>query len=265
MINFKPVITAMVLLLSIFSASLHAQTNFSRGEELFMQNRPQEALRFLEASIQEDPAHVQAFLYLGITYLQLNRIEDAITVYTQILPRSGLEAHRVAFNLGNAYFMQGDQIQARQYYSRAIDLNPVFSSAYLNRANSFVRTGDMQDAIMDYQDYLFLEPGSTQREQILRLIAFIREEQEASERIRILAEQAARAAEEAARQEEERQRQIAEAEARAAEEAARIAEERRRQLLAEVNEALQAVAGESVGIGAGSEDMHDFTSDFILD
>ena len=253
------------VLFLLFPGILNGQSSFSRGEELFMQNRPQEALRFLEAAISEDPAHVQAFLYLGIAYLQVNRIDDAISAYTQILPRSGREAERIAFNLGNAHFMKGEHDLARQYYSQAIELNPSFASAHLNRANSQVRMGDLNDAIRDYERYLLLNPGSAQREPILRLINFIREDFAVAERQRVIAEEAARAAEENARVEAERQMIAAEAAAREAEEAARLAAERRRRLLEEVSESLQAAAVDSRGLSVGTDDLHDFDGIFELD
>ena len=218
------VLIALFGLFLLPAGGIHAQNSFALGEDLFLHNRPQEALRHLELATREDPAHVQAFLYLGIVYKQLNRIDDAIAVYQQILPRSGLEAARVIYNLGNALFMKGEHAEARFYYTQALELDPSFVAAYLNRGNSLIRTGDLDNAIRDYETYLMMDPGSSQREQILRLITFIREEQAAAERLRIMAEEAARAAEEAAIAEAERQRLLAEETVRVAEENARIAE-----------------------------------------
>ena len=249
-----------------------AQSSFSQGEELFMQNRPQEALRFLEAAVLEDPAHVQAFLYLGIAYLQLNRLDDAIETYRRILPRAGMETARVAFNLGNAYFMQGNHELAGQYFSRAIEADPAHAPARLNRANALVRTGELADALVDYEIYLSLQPLSPQRSQVERIMGFIREEFaaaerqriEAEERQRIAAEQAARAAEEAAR--------VAEEAARAAEEAARAAElaaiaeaERRRRLLEEVAGSLLSATELSTALSIGSEEVEEFYGEFEME
>ncbi|MCL2880594.1 MAG: hypothetical protein FWF29_10135, partial [Treponema sp.] len=58
-------------LIVVIIGSVFGQSNFSRGEELFMQNKPSDAQVYLENSIADDPANVQAFLYLGITYEQL--------------------------------------------------------------------------------------------------------------------------------------------------------------------------------------------------
>jgi len=201
-----------------------------------MQNKPQEALRFLESAVSEDPAHVQAHLYLGIVYLQINRVDDAIALYGKILPNGGIETARIAYNLGNAYYVKGDSALARQYYTRAIEADPEYASAYLNRANALVKSGQLKDALPDYEVYLSLEPGSPKREQVVRLIAFIQDEFAAAERRRIMAEEAAKAE-----------------------------AERRRRLLQEVTDSLQAAAEDSKGLSAGKEDVQDYDSEFELE
>jgi tetratricopeptide (TPR) repeat protein len=215
---------------------LGAQNAFAKGEELFMQNKPGEALEFLEAAAAEDPAHVQAFLYLGIAYQQLDRPDDAIAAYRKILPRAGAETARVAYNLGNAYFAKGSASFARQYYSQAIEADSAYASAYLNRANTLIKTGDLKEAIGDYESYLTLEPRSAKRPQIEKLIAFIRDEFAAEERRRILAE-----------------------------EAARLEAERRQRLLDEVSASLQAAADESESLSAGTEDVQGYDGEFELE
>jgi tetratricopeptide (TPR) repeat protein len=201
-----------------------------------MQNKPQEALAFLESAAAEDPAHIQAFLYLGIVYQQLNRIDDAIATYRKILPRAGTETARIAYNLGNAYFIKGSASFARQYYSQAIEADSSYASAYLNRANTLVKTGELKDAVTDYESYLTLEPRSSKRPQIEKLITFIQEEFAAGERRRILAE-----------------------------ETARREAERRQRLLDEVSASLQAAAEESKGLSTGSENIQNYEGEFELE
>ena len=227
----------MAFLLVFFCLpGLPADNSFARGEELFMQNKPQEALKYLESAVSEDPAHVQAFIYLGIVFQQIKRLDDAIATYQKILPKGGDETARIACNLGNAYFTKGDFALARRYFTQAIEADPKYSPAYLNRANALVKIGELKNAITDYEFYLSLEPRSRQREQVQRLIAFIREEFAAAERRRLMAEEAARAE-----------------------------AERRRRLLEEVTESLQAAAEDSRGLSAGSEDVQDYDSEFELE
>jgi tetratricopeptide (TPR) repeat protein len=201
-----------------------------------MRNLPGEALPVLEAAMEEDPANIKTYLYLALTYLQLNRPDDAIATYLKALPRGGAETPRIAFNLGNAYFDKGNTAMAVKYYSQAIEANPAYSPAYLNRANALVKGGALRDAIADYQYYLILEPHSAKRSQVEQLVAFITEEFALAERRRV------------------------EEEARAKAEA-----ERKQRLLEEVSASLQAAAEETQGLSAGSENVLNYDGEFELE
>jgi tetratricopeptide (TPR) repeat protein len=212
------------------------QANFIRGEELFMQNKPKEAVVYLENHIAQDPAHVKAFLYLGIVYEQLNRTDEAIAAYRKILPRAGALSSNVAANLGNAYFRKDNMDYAEQFYTQSLDADPVYASAYLGRANTRVKKGALKEALVDYELYLSLEPRSPQRQAIERLIALIRGEFAAEERRKLLAEETAR------------------------EEA-----ERRQRLLEEVSASLQSAADSSQGLSTGAEKVEGYEGEFELE
>ena len=212
------------------------QTNFIKGEQLFMENKPREAVVFLENSIAEDPAHVKAYLYLGIVYEQLNRTDEAIAAYRRVIPRAGNFTTYVANNLGNVYFQKGNTNDAEQFYTQAIEYDPSYSPAYLGRANTRIKAGDLRNAINDYEQYLTLEPLSAQRPKIEELMGIIRAEFAAEERKRLLAE------------EEERAR----------------AEERQR-LLDEISASLQAAADSSQGLSTGAENAEGYDSEFELE
>jgi tetratricopeptide (TPR) repeat protein len=222
--------------LVFFTIESFAQSDFTRGEELFMQNNPREALPYLERTAAADPAHVKAYLYLGIAYQQLDRVDEAIAAYRKILPNAGSETARIAYNLGNAYYTKGNAVFAEQFYTQAIGEDPNYSSAYLNRANTRVKTGALQTAVPDYEYYLTLEPRSPKRPIIERMVAFIQEGFAAEERRKFLAA-----------------------------EEARMDAERRQRLLEEVSASLQAAAEDSKGLSAGAEDIHDYKGEFELE
>jgi len=157
-----------------------------------MQNNPAEAVVFLERAVQDEPANVKAWLYLGIVFEQLNRPDEAISVYRRVLPMAGSLSANVANNLGNVYFHSGNNEMAEQYYTQAIGFDSVYSRAFLGRANTRIRAGNFQNAIMDYEQYLMLEPRSSQRPGIEQLISLVRAEAAAEERRRQAAEEEAR-------------------------------------------------------------------------
>jgi tetratricopeptide (TPR) repeat protein len=256
-----------VLLAVVLAAgTLGAQESvFKRGEELFMANKPREALGLLETVIAQDPAQVKAFLYLGIIYQQLDRLDDAIAVYRKILPRAGAETGRTAFNLGNIYFRLDNTDYAEQFYTQAIEADPAFAPAYLNRGNLRVGKGELAEALPDYDLYLTLEPRSPKRPQVEQLCAFIRSEFAAAERRRVIAEEEAERERIRAEAEAERLRILAEEEAERQRILAEEAEARRQALLREVSASLQSAAEETRGSSAGTEEVLGYDGEFELE
>jgi tetratricopeptide (TPR) repeat protein len=235
MISFHKRVFPIIFFFALGSF-LFAQNSFTKGEELFLQNKPSEALPFLEQAVAEDSAHVQASLYLGIAYQQVNKFDEAIAVYRKILPRAGNQAALISFNLGNVYFSRGNAAFAEQYYSQAISADPVFASAFLNRANTRIKTGMLQESISDYKQYLSLEPNSAKRSQIESLIAFIENEAAAEEQRKVMAEAAVKAE-----------------------------AERRQRLLDDVSASLQASAENAQGLSSGAENVQGYEGEFELE
>jgi len=225
-----------IYILLFFAVFGYGQSNFTRGEELLMQNQPSGAVDFLLRAMAEDPANIMASLYLGIVYEQLGRMDEAIAIYRRILPGAGNLSATVANNLGNVYFQRGNLNEADQFYTQAIGFDSSFSNAYLGRANTRIRAGNLDNAITDYEQYLRVEPRSSQRSNIEQLINLIRTEAMADEMRRVITE----------------------------EENRRLAEERQR-LLEVVAASLQSVAETSQGISAGSEGVEHFEGEFVLE
>jgi tetratricopeptide (TPR) repeat protein len=220
----------------ILTSYSFGEADFARGEALFMQNKPTEALAFLENAVAEDPAHIQAFLCMGIAYEQLGKLNEAAAVYRRILDRAGNLSACVSTNLGNVYFRMGNFDYAQQYYTRALNEDSAYSSACLGRANTRLKTGALRDAVADYESYLAMEPRSLQRSRIEQMVAFINSEFAAEERRRLLAEETAR---------EER--------------------ERRQRLFDDLAASLQSAAGDSQGPSSGAENVETYEGEFELD
>ncbi|GBU27490.1 hypothetical protein R84B8_01022 [Treponema sp. R8-4-B8] len=230
----KKIILIWVIL--FFAGLCYGQSNFAKGEELLMRNQPAQAESFLIRAISDDPGNPVAYIYLGIVYEQIGRAEDAISIYRRILPSAGNFSANVANNLGNVYFQKGSIDTAEQYYTQAIGFDSNYPNAYLGRANTRVKTGNLKNAISDYEQYLRLDPRSKQRAKIEQLVNLIRTEAAEAEMKRLMAE----------------------------EEARRIAEERQR-LLDSVSASLQSVVDSSKGISSGTESVENYDGEFVLE
>ncbi|MDR2448200.1 MAG: tetratricopeptide repeat protein [Treponema sp.] len=183
-----------IMAICLTGGLLFAQNNnFKQGELLFLQNKPEEALAYLEAAVAAPDASLQAHLYLGMAYQQLNRPDDAAAVYTKILPDAGDSAALVAYSLGNVYYGKGDFALAEASYTQAIVADNSFAPAYLNRANARLQTGEVEQAVADYTYYLVLDSDAPQRSQIEAVLAAIEknESDAAAERRRKAEEEAA--------------------------------------------------------------------------
>jgi len=225
-----------ILFLIVSAAFGFGQTNFAKGQDLFMQNKPSEAVVYLENSTVEEPTRVEAFLYLGIVYEQIGRTDEAIAVYRQVLGRAGALTANVTTNLANAYFKKGSVAEAEMLYTQALNADFVYALAYLGRANAKMKRNALMDAVSDYEQYLLLDPRAPQRRSIERLILQIKSEYADAERKRLVAE-----------------------------EVARLEAERKQRLLDEVSASLQGAAGASKGLSTGAEDIEGYEGEFELE
>lgn len=228
-----------------------------QGEELFMENKPGEAVHIFEQIVQGPSPPPTAFYYLGVVYEQLERYEDAVELYRRALERPGINRARVLFNMGNNYLHVGDREAAVEAYTGALQANSEYAPAYLNRANSRVALESYEGALKDYSVYLALEPNTAQRPEIERMMAALRS---------IIEEQRI-AAEEAERQrqlEEERRRREEEERRRREEEERRLAEERRQQLLDSVLNSLEQAGSETQGTTAGPEEIETYEEELDI-
>jgi tetratricopeptide (TPR) repeat protein len=219
-----------------FLSGLYGQSSFAQGEDLFLRNKPQEALVYLESAIAENPEQIRAYLYLGVAYQQLNRLDEALVVYRRALPIAGPDTALIAYNMGNVYYAQGNLTLAEDFYTQALEANPGHAAAYLNRGNARLTRQALQDALYDYEAYLNLEPGSAKRGRIEQLLSAIRSDFAATERERI------------------------QAEAQAAAEA-----DRKRRILEEAAASLQSAAEDTKGLSSGSEGALDYEGEFELE
>lgn len=199
-----------------------------KGEQLYLENRFEEALPVLESAVVQHPQNERLYLYLGTVYEQMGMYEKAVS----ILQKGTIVADRyldlMYFNIANNLFRQGKTALADEMYSRCITDNPRFAEAYLNRANNRVEFEDFSGAVDDYNVYLNLKPASQQRENIEKMIGLLTSRIEAD---------IART-----RQEEER----------------RLAEEaRQRALLDEVLQSLKKASEETRNLGVETEGIEE--------
>lgn len=233
---------------------------YDQAIEAFQFNRLDEAVVFFSQAIESESPGARAYRYLGLSYEQLGRVDEAFATYRAALDGTvgvAAERARIALQLGLAYARQGKMELAANAFDEALTLDNSLSAAYLNRANVSVPAGEYERAVSDYRVYLSLEPDTDQRVQIEQMIALLGEAVEAQ---RIAAEEAERQ-----RQLEEEARQAAEEEERLrAEEAARLAEERRQEMLSNVLQSLNSAAQDTLSFEMEGEEITDYDEEIDI-
>ena len=162
--------TILTVCAVLVSASASAGTFFEDGEQLFLQDRPEEARVLLEQALNADPNNETIYLYLGIVYEQLGRYDKAISIMQRGVPHATFYREMLLHNIGNNFFHRNEFRLAAEMYGQAITADGAFAPAYLNRANAYLQLSRFDEAVTDYTLYLRLEPSDPQRPEIEELI-----------------------------------------------------------------------------------------------
>jgi tetratricopeptide (TPR) repeat protein len=157
----------------LITALLLTLSSLQQGEQLFLENKPREALPHLEKALYENPQEEKIYLYLGIVYEQVGDTEKSIQILKRGLNVSQAYKDLFYYNLGNNHFRRQEFTVAEQMYSNALAINGALEVAYLNRANSRLELEEFPEARQDYIDYLRLDPDTPQRANIEKIIALL--------------------------------------------------------------------------------------------
>ena len=174
--RFAPAFCGFLLLLLAPATGLLAQgTILQQGEELFLNNKPEEALPLLESALRQYPNNGRIYLYLGTIYEQLGQSERAVRILQRGSEVTDEDVDVMYYNIANNLFAQGKNALAIEMFSRAVESNPEMAGAYLNRANTRLKLEQHGAALEDYILYLSLRPMSPQRDAIEKVIGLLRE------------------------------------------------------------------------------------------
>ena len=135
------------------------QEHIDKGIQLGNVGEFQKAISEFNKVLQLDPKNIHAYNNLGVVYFSLGNVDGVISSCTK------------AINLGiadaNMYFFRGlmygkykyKDVKAIEDYSKAIELNPNFTRAYLNRAFAYSFLNMQDKAIADYNKVVELSPS----------------------------------------------------------------------------------------------------------
>ena len=139
-------------------APRHAEALHLLGLVTYRQNRIPEALHYLTAAIEQEPASPLYWFNFGVVSQRANRLEDALAAYRKAValnPRYS-EAH---VNLGNVLRSCGKLSESIEAYRAALTLQPSQPETHNNLGVTLKDSGKLDEAIASYRRALELKPA----------------------------------------------------------------------------------------------------------
>ncbi len=206
----------------------------SNGQRLFMDNKPEDAITWLELALGEDSGNNKIYNYLGIAYEQIGEYRKAIDTYNRGLSYAGDLKSIFFTNIANNLGLLGDYDSAIDFYTQAMELG-YNGDALRNRAGEYLRKQLYDKALADYKLYIEVEVSPYQSDEIKRVINLLEHKLD-----------------EIAVQKIEEERKRLEEEAR------------QRDLLNQVLNSLSSAGDETTNLSARTEDVEDYNGDFDI-
>ncbi|MCX6258701.1 MAG: tetratricopeptide repeat protein [Bacteroidia bacterium] len=118
------------------------------------------ALQYYDTAISIEPRFPDPLFNRGLTYMKLEKYDESITDFTNLINRIVPKEAKWYYSRGNAYKKKNQFDNAIADYNMAIQLNPYYSEAYLNMGNLYYNIGDLDKALFYYDLSLKYSNGS---------------------------------------------------------------------------------------------------------
>ena len=240
-VSVRQLIPIIIYLLTI-AAPGSTEDALTQGKKFLLNNRPDKAAPLFYKAVSEGKSDPKINLYLGVCYISLGKYAEAEQQLLAGKAKDPAGSYLYLYNLGNIYFLQSRFTEAEEAYTTALAIRRGYPPAVLNRANTYIKLEQYPQALEDYKFYLNLEPASSQRQAIQRMVSLLEAEQREADIVR-MQEEAQKSAKEAERQ---------------------AAEARYKKLQDEINANLQSVDNAS-SLSAGSDETLDYSEDYNLE
>ncbi len=160
----------------IFFSLIFVLSAQSEGKKLFLMNEPEKAIPLLEQEIEGTVSDPSIYNCLGIAYYQIGEYNKSVDIFEKALNVDGTDKKIIAFNAGNSAYAAENYDKAQQYYSLAIAADSTFSKPVLNRANCYLKQGNLQNSLSDYENFLFIAPNDKQHDKVEKLVTLLKTE-----------------------------------------------------------------------------------------
>jgi len=141
------------------SQNPEVQKHIDKGIRFGKEGDFDKAITEFKEVLKLDPKNVHAYNNIGVAYFRTGNLDQAISYYTKAIDLGIADANMYFFR-GQMYGKyQQEDAKAIKDYTKAIELQPKFSRAYLNRALSYSMMKEHDKAIADYNKMVELRPA----------------------------------------------------------------------------------------------------------
>ena len=131
--------------------------HFNVGALLNQLGKWQEAAGHFQQAVEQQPGFYEAWVNLGAVLQTKGDLKEAERCYRQALALR--PDARGYFNLGTAFYGQGERQKAIAAFQEALRIEPKFADAWNGLGESYRDQGDMAEAVNCYKTALQAEPG----------------------------------------------------------------------------------------------------------
>lgn len=133
----------------------------------------EKAIEHYQIVLESDPQSVDALISLGNIYLEKGDLEKGLSYIKQI-EEEEITNPLTFYNVGTLFFNKGQTDLAIEYYARAIESDPNFPDAYYQIALCYVQKNDKENAIKNFEKFLEIKPDSPKAEDVKNMIEYLK-------------------------------------------------------------------------------------------
>ena len=123
--------------------------------------------------LEEDPDDHEVLLSIGNTYANRGQNDKAIEWYNKI-DFEKISDPLVLFNIGSNFYIQSKYEQAIRYYRKAVEIQGDFLDAIYQLGLVYLNTGNNEEAIKTFNEYLKHDSDSERANQVNGFIEYLK-------------------------------------------------------------------------------------------